>query len=105
VSHTPGPWIEYAPSIAGEVDPYYREIRSESAGYRGVDGFSIIGFISPSDAKLVAAAPELLEACETLLKFLCKATPYTDAGMWEWKGELVDVERKAREAIKKARGG
>jgi hypothetical protein len=46
----------------------------------------------------------LLEACEALLGFPGKTTPYTDAGMWEWKGELVDVKRKAREAIKKARG-
>ena len=71
VAHTPGPWKEYAPAIACEknspfkmIDENYRYI---SAGRRfdgrGThEGFTLTGFISPEDARLIAAAPELLEA-------------------------------------------
>jgi hypothetical protein len=46
---------------------------------------------------------ELLKACEALLTYSHKRMPHTDAGMWEWKGELVDVEKLASAAIKKAK--
>ena len=53
---------------------------------------------------LLAAAPELLEALELLLKSASDREPFTDAGMWEWKLQRKEAEDKARAAIAKAKG-
>jgi hypothetical protein len=52
-------------------------------------------------ARLIAAAPELLEAVETLMGSLCEAVDLTDdqkAYNQRWQNEI----KKAREAIAKA---
>lgn len=69
--HTPGPWKEHAPNIDGEVDKTYRQITAGVGYFPGLDepesaGFKLTGFISPADARLIAAAPELLAACKRL---------------------------------------
>jgi hypothetical protein len=65
--HTPGPWRQFAVVIEGDMDEYYRSIRTESCNCRGKGGFDITGFISEADARLIAAAPELLDACQSLV--------------------------------------
>lgn len=90
--HTPGPWVI-------NVDP---EDTNEVWGITGADGTGVVetdmGYYNPKmpDALLIAAAPELLEACEWLLMYM--------------EDEMdKDVTRKgvafAQEAIAKAKGG
>lgn len=74
----------------------YHQIKA-GCGYhdaRENKGFCISGFMSISDAKLIAAAPELLDACQWLLMALRDGTS-------------MDVEigkEKAESAIEKALG-
>lgn len=71
MSHTPAPWIESAPNIEGIVDQNYRRIAG-GCGFTPDDdepdlqGFQLTGFIRPEDARLIAAAPELLGALKAL---------------------------------------
>jgi hypothetical protein len=70
--HTPGPWRQFVVVIDGDRDEYYRCIRTESLGYRGDGGFDITGFISQADARLIAAAPDLLAACQAFVDADCQ---------------------------------
>lgn len=60
--HTPGPWKEHAPNVDGTVDETYRRITAGVGFCHGRDepGFQLTGYIRPADARLIAAAPELL---------------------------------------------
>jgi hypothetical protein len=49
--HTPGPW-----TIGG--------LESGQAAVDGANGEDVTGFISPADAALIAAAPDMLAALE-----------------------------------------
>jgi hypothetical protein len=67
--HTPGPWTECAAhtSFGGDKlspDENYRHIEGGRITSNQDTGFYITGFIKPADARLAAAAPELLEALE-----------------------------------------
>lgn len=87
--HTPKPWRQYAPEIDGYRERDYRTI----VGGKGLrsDGFQITGFISEEDAQLIAAAPELLEACQQMV------------AAFEYSGSsLVGAEYMAKESIKAA---
>lgn len=53
-----------------------------------------------ANARLFSAAPELLEACESVLSLYDEARR-TGAGV-KWKGEMVD---RMRAAVAKAKGG
>lgn len=84
--HTPGPWKIGA-------------LESGQAAVDGADGSEVTGFISIPDAHLIAAAPDLLAACDRLLMS-------ADAS---WRGRDVghdwDVAcDEAVKAIAKARG-
>lgn len=60
--HTPGPWrvkdngSMEGPHVYGPVHPIDGGDYAPLAGYKG-------GALSEADARLIAAAPELLEAC------------------------------------------
>ena len=61
--HTPGPWVASTPPFVGG------HIYTEAPGERGV----IVANLTPinerdANARLIAAAPELLAACEALLE-------------------------------------
>jgi hypothetical protein len=63
IKHTPGPWImDDADNHANFIDHDYHFIDAGN-GFLGSDGsgFSLSGCMSESDARLIAAAPELLE--------------------------------------------
>jgi hypothetical protein len=68
-------WREYAPVILdaktgkSSVNENYRYIVS-GGQYMADDGtgFCMAGYITPSNARLMAAAPELLEACKAVLE-------------------------------------
>lgn len=87
-AHTPGPWTIYAP--AG-TDSYY------VSGPGSLCVFTIRAGTIPmrDDARLIAAAPELLTALRNLV---AAATPHADALVM-----FACVER-ARAAIEKAEG-
>ena len=67
-------------------------------------GDDLVFSCTKDQALLLAAAPELLEALELLLKSASEREPFTDAGMWEHKLQRKEAEDKARAAIKKAKG-
>jgi hypothetical protein len=79
---TKGKWKEYAPEILDDndkpiVDENYRYIEAgegyleRDPGEKGYgEGFKISGFISPADARLIAAAPDILAALKYAVRFL-----------------------------------
>lgn len=92
--HTPGPWV---------VDDDDGSIRTESGdevlvSYGDGEGHSLAA--THADRMLVAAAPDLLAACETLVEAQRRA----DAGEHGGFGFYVDAVDIARAAIAKAKG-
>ena len=69
--HTKGPWrvkdscSMEGPHVYGPVHPIDGGDYAPLAGYRG-------GALSMADARLIAAAPDLLEACEAALPWIGK---------------------------------
>jgi len=91
-SHTPGPWfIEQRTYDNGYT--HCRITASDGHGWAGNRYMSVSGCIDKHDARLIAAAPELLEALEATLKLIELVMPVDG-----------DVTRKARAAIAKATG-
>ena len=92
--HTPGPWglsgantVHGADCIVAFVGTADEEVRRFS------------GERQSADAHLIAAAPDLLEACEMLAEAQRLAAVGEDGF-----GAYVDAVDKARAAIKKAKG-
>jgi len=83
--HTPGPWICCGNHVDDSMGlPLVRDAR----GFDRVNGY---------DHWLIAAAPELLEACEGLMEAIASLPPETQYG-------LDRVVGKAELATAKARG-
>jgi hypothetical protein len=79
--HTPGPW---------RIGAY----ESGQMAVDGANGEQVTGFIAPSDAILIAAAPELLEALRNIVS----------ASLRHGLEESDFVVEQARAAIAKATG-
>jgi len=99
IRHTPGPWrvSDDDEGNGGIADDWYHFIEA-GAGLCSPPkylGFEISGCMSMQDARLIAAAPELLEALQMI----------TDRAE-EWINLNLDDEvgNKARAAIAKATG-
>ena len=90
--HTPGPWEKGHSIIRTSAD-----LICESPG-----GFPWAheNKQSEANANLIAAAPELLEALETVLRVALKLECYETL-----QGDYSGTVEAARAAIKKARGG
>jgi len=90
MQHTPGPW-DYEP---------YEDSPPESAIIGGVYQIAVVGYDDAeySNARLIAAAPDLLAACEVAIAAYDQAKL---EGKSRWLGTEVDA---MREAIAKARG-
>ena len=91
MTHTEGPWVASVPKKEKHMQA--RWITGNGffiAKAYGHDGQPVDG-----NARLIAAAPELLEACESALEMLC-------AGAESWMQIECDV--KLRVAIAKANG-
>jgi hypothetical protein len=89
--HTPGPWI---------YDDRYVNVIAEDG--RAIAGRPAWSSLSPdseeADARLIAAAPELLEACEAALFALDCAINLQGLQL------LIPTADKVRAAIAKAKG-
>ena len=101
-THTPGPW-HYSEVIRGR-DQYYRQIRADfkiaevHACHSGVAGTKKGKAEDEANARLIAAAPELLEQCKLFEKCLTFLINSGDSG--------ADLERdKLREVLAKVEGG
>jgi hypothetical protein len=101
-SYTPGPWREYAPDIQDVgVDKNYRTIAAGCEYLKVQSGFAITGFVSPADARLIAAAPDLLEALQSLLLECVVAKENSSYATCQIAKIAID---DARQAIAKATG-
>ena len=90
MSHTPGPWKVDRPYIRGAG----RVIASLESGRNEVE--------DAANARLIAAAPELLEVCEALLAL--NNTLVVELSESDWLKYKREAERKAKAALAKAHG-
>jgi hypothetical protein len=102
-THTPGPWELDGPSTAHVTDEDYHNIRAgcgfwAEAKDQRESGFSISGHMSIADARLIVAAPELLEALAAVVNYFWD--PDREPG---GLGE-GDINELAHAAIAKATG-
>ncbi len=102
MKHTPGPWTAWGTTIRANKGDYVA-----SAKYYPIPGVDDDN--SDANARLIAAAPELLEACKGVLALFASLTiqpngdhdnPETDPAYIVTFGELA----KLRAAIEKAEG-
>lgn len=105
MSHTPGPWVAWNDQVDDDTPDHLvrrPDIRSLAPGIMGnIVCEAPISFLNsmagwPENARLIAAAPDLLAACEALLA-AC------DERSGEWP-TLATIENLARAAIAKAKG-
>ena len=93
--HTPGPWKVYAPEMPGTKATYGIDgPQGQAVVYFGIthkDGINLL-----ADARLIAAAPGLLEALTRLVGYIGYGS--------ENPTEKLDAARAARAAITKAIG-
>ena len=87
MNHTPGPWaMQVFTAANGDLCP----------GVVGANGAAVAWLNNETDARLIAAAPELLMACIALIAH-CDNTPPMGESLWS--------VQQIRAAIKKAIGG
>jgi hypothetical protein len=105
--HTRGPWEVVPSGPQFDDDLFVRQV----PGPRGYGNLICRVLHSRSDARaaadarLIAAAPELLSACEAVLDFWGSHEAWGDfASLTSAAGAFAPVADKAREAVEKARG-
>lgn len=95
LKHTPGPWkLSNEPYPDGS--PYY--IIQAGHGSYGENGFRLGEIMAEADARLIAAAPDLLTAAQTVLAGLnarIDAAPDTAKPVFNGIAELHDAINKA----------
>jgi hypothetical protein len=105
--HTPGPWIQGKDhqSIISR-HPEAGELTESERTYYG--GKVICETVSGANATLIKAAPELLEACESMLEsfelLMGPESPFPQFAKGAIRGAFVTADTKARKAIAKAKG-
>ena len=95
--HTPGPWVvdDANPELVAQlVEGIYEYVASTAIG--NFCSTERSGKEEEANARLIAAAPDLLEACKKALEAIC-------AGAELWM--LEDVKLHCRAAIAKAEKG
>lgn len=92
--HTPGPWhLSYMNGIMHiSAGAKYSPVASSPTG------------VAEADARLIAAAPELLEALEWCANHLSQIAKMDYPGVSE-EARMFNSERNARAALAKATGG
>ena len=105
MAHTPGPW-KVAENLFGNTASYevYANVETKS----GKGGYTRICQITPRDqkanARLIAAAPELLEALEWYAENVLNCRKITAEGDKARHDLDHDGGKRARMALEKARG-
>jgi hypothetical protein len=93
MSHTPGPWQVSDALHEGLADTEYHFVRAgDGICGKPYEGFEIAGCMSAEDARLIAAAPEMLEALKLAMEI----------GDGCSRGFLGEVQTKIQAAISKA---
>lgn len=92
MSHTPAPWI----IDIGQVDKEFLKGRLQEAVFSNGEVVAICGD-NCANAKLIAAAPELLEALKDMMHYAMMSESWQD-------DEGQPYIDKARAAINKAKG-
>ncbi len=99
MKHTQGPWTASQDDANG-LSRYL--VASGGRNFGHFEGWADDGITTPKEnranVRLIAAAPELLEACKVLMKAWDDGEEGNEV---EWEG-LVEAVNLAREAIKKA---
>ena len=101
MKHTPGPWIAVSNFEGG---PFYiyshmKSTNSDSVPIAVTKADSREHVDAHANARLIAAAPELLEACEIMMEALLKSqVPLNQIS------EIAHASQFLEMAIKKARG-
>ena len=107
MNHTPGPWFADDDSRIWRRHP--SELYQNGGGLAGDkpiatcwDGWEENGYPRNSNARLIAAAPELLDSLSKLVAFYVRIINSGDCGNWdpETDAEIIN----ARAAIAKAEG-
>lgn len=102
MSHTPGPWMFSLHAIAPEYSIWTADDKANPKHIATVSASPPNRALSGANARLIAAAPELLEALRDIEKWAEQAT-HTKAGEQEhFGGELRACFKIARAAIAKA---
>lgn len=107
MSHTPGPWkVDEDGFVWGYLPgSHMKEPRFLIAQVRGWGYMQYMQGgeqIHAANARLIAAAPELLEVCEALLAL--NNTLVVELSESDWLKYKREAERKAKAALAKARG-
>lgn len=101
MSHTPAPW---------EVDPPFTNVKTGREIYQisykdtvvaEVDGFVGIEGDGEKNAKLIASAPELLEALKQLVKLKDNINNHSLGSLQQW---VILLGNEAEKVIAKAEG-
>lgn len=88
--HTPGPWlVDHAASWAVVTDHYFPHLVAITK--YGADG------TSAANARLIAAAPDLLEACKTFAEWLRREEAGGTNEPWSGKRDTPEGEAAWRE--------
>ena len=95
MTHTPGSWQIYIPEY--DVTAWDEEAQQTVTVAIMADGEP--NEIREANARLIAAAPDLLEACEVANLFFEENDDFTDLGEYPIPDFILDM----RNAIKKAR--
>ena len=100
-THTPGPWIAIpTTAISRNANTVRMDVVTTSGEWNPA---FVAGDILPEDARLIAAAPDLLAALNRLIQSLPEdSNDYPDSASAR---QVFDSIRFAREAISKATGG
>lgn len=109
MAHTPGPWtIRHGTNVFGK-DIHYRNSERVVANAGGHDNnrfFEEVSEENKANAILIAAAPELLAACEGILPFVREDfSDETPDGESCASDEYREAFRAIVNAVKKAKGG
>lgn len=97
MNHTPGPWQITKDTTRGEFVTYTK-VRD---GHDGV--IAVMHINEDANARLIAAAPELLAALEAITKAYVELVESDYAPRWNAENDSEVIS--ARAAIAKAKGG
>ncbi len=93
MSHTPGPWV-FKPEIR-EIHTIYPDPTSQHGNGTPIITFGL--FDDLSNASIIAAAPEMLKALETVMKtFAARGTEHLSTQQGLAIGRVMNALAKAR---------